>query len=160
MPRVEGECQPGRVYLSAQAFDQVRNKTPFAFDDLGEKSLKNIDRPVRICAARTLAGAAECSVAVEPGKPLPLSEEPPIAVLPFQNMSGEAELEYFADGMVEDIITELSRFRDLIFAFPSCLFRECLTLARQNSISFLEPPCEMRHVEKSPVVSNFADHSM
>jgi adenylate cyclase len=113
--RVENECEPGGVCLSGNAYEQVRGKTAFAFDDLGERSLKNIDRPVRLYAARpSVPGpAASAAPAAEPAKPLALPDKPSIAVLPFQNMSGDPEQEYFADGMVEDIITALSRFKSL-----------------------------------------------
>jgi adenylate cyclase len=112
--RVENECEPGGVCLSDSAFDQVRAKTSLQFDDLGEKSLKNIDRPVRLYAVHPTG-----SMGVVPAKSqndviakqLPLPGKPSIAVLPFQNMSGDPEREYFADGMVEDIITALSRIR-------------------------------------------------
>jgi adenylate cyclase len=107
--RIENECEPGGVCLSDDAYRQVRGKTSLAFDDLGEKSLKNIDRPVRLYAVRS---ATAKSVA-EIDKPLPLPDKPSIAVLPFQNMSGDPEQEYFADGMVEDITTALSRFKSL-----------------------------------------------
>lgn len=113
--RVENECQPGGVCLSGSAFEQVRDKTSFAFDDLGEKSLKNIDRPVRLYAARiaTASQIANASSRSDDRKPLPLPDKPSIAVLPFQNMSGDPEQEYFADGVVDDIITALSRFKSL-----------------------------------------------
>jgi TolB-like protein/class 3 adenylate cyclase len=113
--RVEGECEPGRVYLSEDTFRQVRSKTEFVFDDLGERSLKNIDQAVRIYAVRPTASSAAVSAerAAQSHKPLPLPEKPSIAVLPFLNISGDPEQEYFADGMVEDIITELSRSRSL-----------------------------------------------
>src|SRR5579871_2239170 len=112
--RVENECEPGGVYLSGSAFEQVRGKTSFAFDDLGEKSLKNIERPVRLFALRPAAAPAAPTVgSAVATKPLPLPDKPSIAVLPFQNMSGDQEQEYFADGMVEEIITALSHFRNL-----------------------------------------------
>jgi adenylate cyclase len=119
--RVEAECEPGGVYLSANAFEQIRSKTSFAFEDMGERHLKNIDRPVRVYSARaggmTVAAQnieqANISGLQDTGRPLPLPEKPSIAVLPFQNMSGDPEQEYFADGMVEDIITALSRFKSL-----------------------------------------------
>ena len=114
--RVENECEPGGVCLSGTAFDQVRGKTVFAFDDLGERSLKNIERPVRLYAVRsagTSAPAASGPSPAEAHKTLPLPDRPSIAVLPFQNMSGDPEQEYFADGMVEDIITALSRFKSM-----------------------------------------------
>jgi adenylate cyclase len=112
--RVESECEPGGVCLSGSAFEQVRGKTSFAFNDLGEKSLKNIDRPVRLYAARPAGStAAASSKPAAETKSLPLPDKPSIAVLPFTNMSGDPEQEYFADGMVEDIITALSRFKSL-----------------------------------------------
>jgi len=107
--RVENECAPGDVYLSGSAFEQVRRKTKFEFDDLGERSLKNIDRMVRLYRVR-LGNAPKLTIA-DSNRPLPLPGKPSIAVLPFQNMSGDPEQEYFADGMVEDIITALSRFK-------------------------------------------------
>jgi adenylate cyclase len=114
--RIENECEPGGVYLSEDAFRHVRGKTSIAFDDLGERALKNIERPVRVYKARTGTTAAQHSAEpakVEESKPLPLPDKPSIAVLPFQNMSGDPEQEYFADGMVEEIITALSRFKSL-----------------------------------------------
>jgi len=113
--RVESECEPGGVYLSSSAFEQVRGKTDFVFDDLGERALKNIDRPVRLYAARVArAPSAERANSIsEMRSPLPLPDKPSIAVLPFQNMSSDREQEYFADGMVEEIITALSRFKSL-----------------------------------------------
>ena len=110
--RVENECAPGGVSLSANAFEQIRNKTAFGFDDLGERSLKNIDRPVRIYTVRGAASQSASAGAIavpETGKPLPLPDKPSIAVLPFQNMSGDPEQEYFADGMVDEIITKTHR---------------------------------------------------
>jgi adenylate cyclase len=115
--RVENECASGGVYLSDDAFRQVRGKTAFRFDDLGEKPLKNIDRPVRIFAARVerrTPATARAVGALRPDDRYPeLPDKPSIAVLPFQNMSGDSEQEYFADGMVEEIITALSRFKSL-----------------------------------------------
>jgi TolB-like protein/class 3 adenylate cyclase len=114
--RVENECEPGGVCLSGNAFEQVRGKTSFVFDDLGERALKNIDRPVRLYAAQiaTAPLTASANSSAEGKKPsLPVPDKPSIAVLPFQNMSGDPEQEYFADGMVEDIITALSHFKAL-----------------------------------------------
>jgi adenylate cyclase len=103
------------VCLSGDAFRQVRGKTPLAFDDLGERSLKNIDQPVRLYAVRSASSSTEptAKAPAEAEKPLPLPDKPSIAVLPFQNKSGDPEQEYFADGIVEDIITALSRFKSL-----------------------------------------------
>jgi TolB-like protein/class 3 adenylate cyclase len=117
--RVENECEPGGVCVSGNAFEQIRGKTNFTFDDLGEKTLKNIERPVRLYSVRGATSAAKATTAAisvmpsDNSKPLPLPDKPSIAVLPFQNMSGDPEQEYFTDGMVEDIITALSRFKSL-----------------------------------------------
>ena len=111
--RVENECEPGGVFLSDDTFRQVRAKTSFGFDDLGERSLKNIDRPIRVYAARVAAVPAARNAFTDTSRPLPLPDKPSIAVLPFHNMSGDPEQEYFADGMVEEIITALSRFKSL-----------------------------------------------
>jgi adenylate cyclase len=111
--RIENACEPGGVFLSDDAFRQVRGKTSFGFDDLGERSLKNIDRPIRLYAARVAAEPAARNAFTDTSRPLALPDKPSIAVLPFQNMSGDPEQEYFADGMVEEIITALSRFKSL-----------------------------------------------
>jgi adenylate cyclase len=101
--RVETECEPGQVYLSDDAYRQVRGKTAFVFDDLGERWLKNIDRPVRIYAVRSFSSTAESIKSAAPdSRSLPLPDKPSIAVLPFQNMSTDPEQEYIADGIVED----------------------------------------------------------
>jgi adenylate cyclase len=102
--RLEGMAPAGGICVSDIVHDQVRGKLPFAFADLGEQSLKNIARPLRVWR-------------LEPGDAAPASagpalpDKPSIAVLPFQNMSGDPEQEYFADGMVEEIITGLSRIK-------------------------------------------------
>jgi adenylate cyclase len=103
------------VFLSANVFEQVRGKTSFAFDDLGERHLKNIERSTRVYSARIGEPQAvvQTDEQLSTGKSLSLPDKPSIAVLPFQNMSGDPEQEYFADGMVEDIITALSRFKSL-----------------------------------------------
>ena len=116
--RVENECQPGGVYLSDDAYRQVRGKTAFDFVDLGERRLKNIDRAVRIYVARASAEAASISATalkslLDRSKPLALPDKPSIAELPFENMSGDPTQDYFADGVVEDIITALSKFKSL-----------------------------------------------
>lgn len=113
--RIEGECEPGEVFVSGSAFEQVRGKTEFVFHDLGERSLKNIERPVQLYAVRSIAKASSLSQSLEPASrtALALPDKPSVAVLPFMNMSGDPEQEYFADGMAEDIITELSRFKSL-----------------------------------------------
>jgi adenylate cyclase len=101
--RLEAMAEPGGICVSDDVYRQVRDKLDFGFEDAGEHQLKNIARPVRIFRVRSDA----TSPAPQPC--LALSEKPSIAVLPFQNMSGDPEQEYFADGIVEDITTALSR---------------------------------------------------
>src|SRR5262249_54183340 len=112
--RLEGIAEPGGVCISASGYDQVRGKVAVEFADLGEQRLKNIDRPVRAYAIKSKGDAGKVAAAQDTSpKPLPLPDKPSIAVLPFQNMSGDPEQEYFSDGIVEDIITALSRFKSL-----------------------------------------------
>jgi adenylate cyclase len=103
------EFPAGGICVSRVVRDQVRDRLDFAFEDLGEQSVKNIARPVRVYRVRDAAAAKTPSVPPLPALPLP--DEPSIAVLPFANMSGDPEQEYFVDGMVEEIITALSRIR-------------------------------------------------
>src|SRR5207245_4341542 len=103
--RLEGLAEPGGICLSGAVRDQIGNKLPVAFDDLGEQQVKNIAQAIRVYRVRVQ------TLTVQPVAALPLPDKPSIAVLPFQNMSGDPEQEYFADGMVEEIITPLSRIR-------------------------------------------------
>jgi adenylate cyclase len=126
--RLEGIAEPGGLCISDDAQRQIRGKVDLAFDDMGQQSLKNIAQPMRAWRLRLGAAPPAAGQPVSPqqkpeAKPAPpmaetaaalaLPEKPSIAVLPFQNMSGDAEQEYFADGMAEDIITALSRFKSL-----------------------------------------------
>jgi TolB-like protein/class 3 adenylate cyclase len=106
--RVEALADAGGVFVSNTVHDQVRDRLPFVFEDLGEQQVKNITRPVRVYRVRD---AVAMSPSAPGSAPLPLPDKPSIAVLPFANMSGDPEQEYFADGMVEEIITALSRIR-------------------------------------------------
>jgi len=110
--RLESIAVPGGISISRAVHDQVRDRINVCFDDKGEIALKNIARPVQVFA---ISGAKESKTTVSPeSKPaLALPDKPSIAVLPFTNMSGDPEQDYFADGMVEDIITALSRFKAL-----------------------------------------------
>jgi adenylate cyclase len=106
--RLEGIAQPGGICISEDAYRQVLGKIEAAFTDIGEQSLKNIARRLRVYRAGP-ASASERPTT--PATALPLPDKPSIAVLPFANLSGDPEQEYFADGMVEEIITALSRIR-------------------------------------------------
>jgi TolB-like protein len=108
--RLEALADPGGVFVSNTVHDQVRDRLPFVFEDLGEQQVKNIVRPVRVYRVRDAGSSAKIPSSPVPPV-LPLPDKPSIAVLPFQNMSGDLDQEYFTDGMVEDIITALSRIR-------------------------------------------------
>ena len=101
--RLEGLCEPGEVYVSGTVHDHVQGKLAAEFDDLGERQVKHITRPVRVFRARAESAQAD--------GPLALPDKPSIAVLPFTNMSGDPEQEFFSDGITEDIITAISRIR-------------------------------------------------
>jgi len=105
--RLEGLAEPGGICVSGRVRADAAGKVDVAFDDLGEQSLKNIARPLRVYRVRL----GEVPATDTPAAALALPDKPSIAVLPFQNMSGDPEQEYFADGMVEEIITALSRIR-------------------------------------------------
>ena len=116
--RVEGVAQPGGICLSEDAYRQIRAKLDLSVDDLGEIKLKNIVEPYRIYSINVNALTTPKTITKqEPQEqqdtPPSLPDKPSIAVLPFTNMSGDPEQEYFVDGMVEDIITALARFNQL-----------------------------------------------
>jgi TolB-like protein/class 3 adenylate cyclase len=111
--RLEALAEPGGICISGTVHDHIGDRLPYTFVDMGEQSVKNIARPVRVCriVLGEQASPSEPPKAASAKPPLPLPDKPSIVVLPFQNMSGDPEQEYFADGMVEEIITALSRIR-------------------------------------------------
>jgi TolB-like protein/class 3 adenylate cyclase len=143
--RLEALADPGGILISDKILREVEGKVDAAFSDRGEQHVKNISRPVHIYAVRQ-AGSLEATPEktsgaafviaknVDAAKPLPLPDKPSIAVLPFQNMSGDPEQEYFADGMVEDIITALSRFKSLF------------VIARNSSFAYKGKPVDIKTV--------------
>jgi adenylate cyclase len=109
--RLEALAEPGGVLVSNTVHDQVRDRLPFAFEDVGERQVKNIARPVRVYRVRDLGAGTSPSAPAPPLLPLP--DKPSIAVLPFTNMSSDPEQEFFADGIAEDVITALLRYPSL-----------------------------------------------
>ncbi len=132
--RLEGLCAPGEVYISGTVYDQAVGKLAVSFEDLGEQTVKNIAKPVRVY--RTRAQSEETAYTVDTIEPLPLPDKPSIAVLPFDNLSGDPEQDYFSDGITEDIITELSRFRSLF------------VIARNSSFVFRGPSVDVADVSR------------
>jgi adenylate cyclase len=137
--RIEALAEPGSVVVSGKVRQEVANKLKLRFDDLGEQSLKNIAEPVRVYR---VFGAAPAVSAAAPDKATS-SSKPSIAVLPLQNMSGDAEQEYFSDGITEDIITELSRFRNLLVIARNSSFAykgkaiNIATIARELGVEYV-----------------------
>ena len=115
--RLEGLAEPGRICVSARVQEDATGKLDLTFDDLGEQQVKNIARPVRVYRVRDLSAPNN-----PPVPALLLPDKPSIAVLPFANMSGDPEQEYFVDGMVEEIITALSRIRWLFVIARNSMF--------------------------------------
>src|SRR6516165_56101 len=129
--RLEGIADPGGILISEKVYSEVEGKLDLGFEDRGEQQLKNISRPVRAFAVR--AGAH--SAPTEPLSAAPaLPDKPSIAGLPFENISGDPEQEYFADGVVEEIITALSRFKWLF------------VIARNSSFTFEGKAVDIKEV--------------
>ncbi len=127
--RLEGLAEPGGICVSVRVQEDAAGKLDLAFEDLGEQTLKNIARPLQVYRVLVTGGA---KYAYQPSIALP--DKPSIAVLPFQNMSGDPEQEYFADGMVEEIITALSRIRWLF------------VIARNSSFTYKGQPVDVKQV--------------
>jgi adenylate cyclase len=110
--RLEALAEPGGICISRMVWDQIRDKLPYPFEDMGEQSVKNIARPVRVYALRpeAVSGAAPANVPSNASHPSPSAvPRVSIVVLPFTNLSSDPEQQYFADGITEDLTTDLSR---------------------------------------------------
>ena len=135
--RLEGIAEPGGICISDDAQRQVRGKVDIAFEDMGSQTLKNIAEPMRTWRVRISGEPASLiptGSSFKQPHALALPDKPSIAVLPFQNMSGDPQQEYFADGMVEDIITALSRFKSLF------------VIARNSSFSYKGKAVDIKQV--------------
>ena len=132
--RLQEIAEPGGICLSRRVSEDVRDRLDAVFDDLGERRLKNIARPVHIWCWRAegLPGSASAIVAAE--APLPLPDKPSIAVLPFTSMGGDPEQEFFGDGLAEDIITTLSKISSLF------------VIARNSSFAFKGQAKDVRDI--------------
>ena len=129
--RLEGIADPGGILMSEKVFSEVEGKLNVGFEDRGEQQLKNISKPVRAYAVR---GGTYSALTERLSAALSLPDKPSIAVLPFENMSGDPEQEYFVDGMVEEIITALSRFKWLF------------VIARNSSFTFKGKAVDVKEV--------------
>jgi adenylate cyclase len=131
--RLEGTADPGGIMISEKVYSEIEGKPDVGFDDRGEQQLKNISKPIRAYAVRTGEhnALAETLIAAPP-----IPGKPSIAVLPFQNMSGDPEQEYFADGMVEEITTALSRFHWLF------------VIARTSTVAYKGRNVDVRQVSR------------
>src|SRR5262249_17583153 len=136
--RLEALAEPGGICLSATAHEQVRDRIDIAFDDLGEQQVKNIARPVHTYA---VALGTSSRAALPAAAPLPLPaarrappDKPPLGVLPFQNLTGDAEQEYFVDGMVEEITTAIARLPWLF------------VIARNSAFTYKGKPVDVKQV--------------
>ena len=113
--RLEGLSEPGGICVSSNVFNHVKNKIDVGFEDLGDQQVKNIAEPIRVYKVTTgLCERLTGDLAIVAAATACVAEKPAIAVLPFDNMSGDGEQAYFADGITEDLITELARFQNLV----------------------------------------------
>jgi adenylate cyclase len=140
--RIEALADAGGVFVSHTVHEHVRDRLPFVFEDVGEQQVKNIARPVRVYRVRDATPQAA------PSPALPLPAKPSIAVLPFANMSGDPEQEYFVDGMVEEIITALSRIRWLF------------VIARNSSFTYKGRAIDVKQVGRELGVRYVLDGSV
>jgi TolB-like protein/class 3 adenylate cyclase len=143
--RLEGIADPGGICISEDAFRQVRGKVEAEFVDLGEQNLKNIGRPLRVYSVGSLSTAKQ---PMSPPVALPLPDKPSLAVLPFQNMTGDAEQEYFVDGMVEEITTAIARLPWLF------------VIARNSAFTYKGKPVDVKQVARELGVRYVLEGSM
>src|SRR5215203_5893577 len=146
--RLEGIAEPGGISISDDARRQIRGKVDVTFEDLGSQSLKNIAEPMRVWRVPNGRAVPAVPNRLPVADALTLPEKPSIAVLPFINMSGDPEQEYFADGMVEDIITALSHFKALF------------VIARNSSFTYKGRAVDVKQVGRELGVSYLLEGSV
>jgi len=146
--RLEALAEPGGICVSRVVRDQVRDKLAIPFEDMGEQQVKNIARPVRAYRALLAETAGRPSILSEAVAPWALPDRPSIAVLPFHNVSGDPEQEYFVDGITEDIITALSKWRWF------------LVIARNSTFAYKGKSVDLKEVGRELGVRYILEGSM
>ena len=154
--RLEGLCEPGGICVSSLVYEYVRDKLNIAFEDVGEQQLKNIARPVRVHKVKATAVSPRHALAPAP------SDKPSIAVLPFVNMSGDPEQQYFSDGITEDLITELSRFRSLLVIARNSSFQyraatDVKRISRELGVQYLVEGSVRRSSNRLRITAQLVD---
>ena len=135
--RLQALAQPGSACVSGATYEQVKKVLPLSFTDLGPQQVKNIEEPIRVYVAGSLNDIPSAAALANASKSLPLPDKPSIAVLPFQNMSGDSEQEYFADGIAEDVLTTLSKIQEL------------MVIARNSSFVFKGKTRDIREIGRT-----------
>lgn len=130
--RLEGLAEPGGICISAKVYDEVKNRLALTYEDMGEREVKNVAEPLRVYLI--VPGRSADSAPPPTDVDLALPEKPSIAVLPFDNMSGDPEQEFFADGITEDLITALSKVRWFF------------VIARNSTFTYKGKAVEVKHV--------------
>ena len=144
--RLEGLAESGGICIASSIYDQLEGKLEIVFEDGGKHQVKNIPRPVHVWRWRPSGAVAEQPA--QHGAVPPPSDKPSIAVLPFENMSGDPEQEYFSDGITEDIITELSRYPDF------------LVIARNSTFVYKHKRVDLREIARSLGVQSVLEGSV
>jgi adenylate cyclase len=132
--RLQALAQPSTVCVSGATYEQVKKVLPLSFTDLGPQQVKNVEEPIRAYVAGRLVDTPSAAAFAKASKSLPLPDKPSIAVVPFQNMSGDPEQEYFVDGIAEDVLTTLSKIQEL------------LVIARNSSFVFRGQARDIREI--------------
>jgi adenylate cyclase len=147
--RMEALAEPGGICVSGNVYEHIESAIDMTFEDLGEQMVKNINRPIRsyqIKSAQMEPASAEAVSTTR--KPIPLPEKPSVAVLPFQNMSGDPEQDFFSDGITDDIITELARYEELF------------VIARNSSFAYKGKGIDIRQIAAELGVATILEGSV